>query len=144
MSEDSIRVVREIYEAFEQGDMDGVFGRLDEDIDWREPDGYFVAAGGVRGHAAVQGALARYPEVWEQFSLDPETFLDAGEHVVVLGRQSGVARATGREFSGRFANVWLVQGGKARAFEAFADTGLIWKAFDAQPPGPAGAGEGAS
>lgn len=134
MSESGTDVVREIYDAFERGDMETVFGRFDEDIEWIEPDGYFVAPGGVRGRAAVEEVLARYPEVWEEFSLVPETFVDAGDYVFVLGREHGKARSTGREFRGRFANVWRVRDGRALSLQAFADTALMWKALGEHPP----------
>jgi ketosteroid isomerase-like protein len=133
MGDDNVSLIRAIYKSFEQGDMDGVFDRLDEDIDWREPAGYFASTGGLPGHAGVKNALERYPEVWGRFDLVPETFIATGEHVFVLGSQSGEASATGREFQGRFANVWRVEGGKAVAFEAFGDTALMWLAMGEQP-----------
>jgi ketosteroid isomerase-like protein len=118
---------------FEQGDMDGVFARLDDDVEWGEPHGYFVAPGGVRGKAAVAEALSRYPELWGEFALAPDEFIASGEVVIVLGNEGGTASATGRKFSGRFANVWRVRDGKAYAFEAFADTAMIWQALGGGP-----------
>ncbi|WP_320669770.1 nuclear transport factor 2 family protein [Patulibacter defluvii] len=129
----SIDVVREIYAAFEGGDMERVFGLLDEDIAWIEPAGYWVSPGGVRGLAEVERTLAAYPERWTENVLEPETFLEAGDHVVVLGGQHGTARETGRSYRGRFANVWLVRDGKAVSFEAFSDTALMWKALGGMP-----------
>jgi len=133
MGDDNVSLIRAIYKAFEQGDMDGVFDRLDEDIDWREPVAYFSSTGGLPGHAGVQKALSRYPEVWERIELLPEEFFVDGDRVFVIGRQRGKASATGREFEGRFANVWRVEGGKAQTFEAFSDTALMWLAMGEQP-----------
>jgi ketosteroid isomerase-like protein len=130
---ESIDVVREIYAAFEQGDMERVFELLDEDVEWIEPAGYWVSPGGVRGRAAVQETLAAYPERWSEMALVPETFIEAGEHVIVLGSEHGTARETGRSFRGRFANVWVVRSGRAVSLEAFADTALMWKALGGQP-----------
>jgi ketosteroid isomerase-like protein len=133
MSEDNVGLIREVYEAFDQGDMDGVFDRLDDDIEWREPAGYFTSTEGLPGHAGVKKALERYPETWERFGLHPERYLAVDDYVFVLGTQGGRASATGRAFEGRFANVWRVRNGKAVSFEAFGDTALMWLAMGKQP-----------
>lgn len=88
----------------------------------------------MRGVEAVGQVLSAYPETWSEFALEPETFLDAGDTVVVWGTQGGVAAATGKAFRGRFCNVWTLAGGRVVRLEAFADTALMWKALDAHPP----------
>ncbi len=129
----NIEIVRAIYTAFEGGDMDRVFSLFADDIHWIEPKGYWVSPGGVHGKPAIAETLAAYPQRWSEMALEPQTYIDAGDHVVVLGRQSGVAAETGRGFDGRFANVWLLRDGLAQTMEAFSDTGLMWKALGGQP-----------
>jgi len=138
MSQENVAVVRKLFADFEAGDLAAVFSAFDADIEWVEPYGYFAGAGGVRGLAAVEQVLATYPEVWSEFGLVPERFIDAGDDVVVTGAQRGVARATGALYRGRFCNVWTLAGGKVVRMEAFTDTALMWKAFGAHPPGPEG------
>jgi uncharacterized protein len=134
----NLDLARSTYEAFARGDIDTVLAGFAEDIEWIEPDGYFVGAGGVRGRAAVSEVFAQYPEFWSEFSVTPERFLEAGEEwVIVTGSQHGVARATGKEYRGRFANIWRIRNGQAVRLEVYTDTGLMWKALGSLPPDPA-------
>lgn len=137
MSAENVAIVRKLFADFEAGDLAAVFSAFAEDIEWMEPYGYFAGAGGVRGVAAVEEILGKYPEVWSEFALVPESFLDAGDHVVVTGLQQGVARATGAPYRGRFCNVWTLAAGRVVRMEAFTDTAMMWKAFGGQPPGDA-------
>src|SRR5207244_10470949 len=92
------------------GDFDAVLNAFDPNIEWVEPDGYFPGAGGVHnGREAVARVLSLYPETWEDFALEPDEFIDAGEYVVVLGTQRGRAKGGG-EFTARVANVWKLRG----------------------------------
>jgi ketosteroid isomerase-like protein len=132
---ENVAIVRKLFDDFEAGEMTAVFAAFDENIEWVEPRGYFAGAGGVRGLFAVEQVLARYPEVWSEFGLMPERFIDAGDDVIVTGEQRGVARATGAPYRGRFCNVWTLAGGKVVRMEAFTDTAMMWKAFGGHPPG---------
>jgi ketosteroid isomerase-like protein len=129
----SIDVVREVFAAFARGDIERVLELLDEDVEWIEPAGYWVAPGRSRGRAAVEAIIAAYPGRWAEIALEPETFIEAGEHVIVLGSEHGTARETGRSFRGRFANVFEVRSGRVMSLEAFADTALLWKTLGGQP-----------
>jgi uncharacterized protein len=132
----NLDLVRNTYAAFERGDIEQVLAGFDDDIEWIEPDGYFAGAGGVRGREAVREVFSHYPEYWSEFAVQPERFLEAGdEWVIVTGSQRGVASATGNEYRGRFANIWQIRDGKAVRLEVYTDTGLMWKAIGAHPPG---------
>jgi uncharacterized protein len=133
----NLDLVRRTYEAFAQGDVETVLAGFAENIEWIEPDGYFAGAGGVRGRAAVGEIFAEYPKFWSEFSVTPERFLEAGdEWVIVTGSQQGIARETGKEFRGRFANLWRIRDGQAVRLEVYTDTALMWKAFGSLPPDP--------
>ena len=40
MSAENVQLVREMYEAFGKGDVPGVLGRLDKNIEWREAENF--------------------------------------------------------------------------------------------------------
>jgi ketosteroid isomerase-like protein len=59
---------------------------------------------------------------WSAFEVMPEEVVDAGAHVVVLGRYRGVARETGKTLDVPFAHVWTFEDGRAVRFRQFLDT----------------------
>ena len=85
--------MRRSYEAFARDDIDGVVADMDPDIEWHQAQG--LPHGGVyRGLDEVRRAIfdPLDDEWWDDFSADPDEFVDAGESVVVLGRYTGRAR----------------------------------------------------
>ena len=80
---------------------------------------------GERVLAGVQG-LEMFVEAVEQdfseFQYDAEELDEVGEdQVLVLGRISARARATGMPLSGEFGHIWTVHDGRAARVEAHRD-----------------------
>jgi len=71
-------------------------------------------------------------EAWEDWELEVEELLEAGESVVAIVRQRGRSKATGLPADMHFAMVWTVRDGKqfrmrmyASPDEALEATGLL-------------------
>lgn len=60
---------------------------------------------------------------WDDFTLHPADFLDAGHTAVVEGRYSGVYKKTGKQLDAQFCHVWKMRGGTLTGFQQFTDTG---------------------
>ncbi len=122
--EADVQVAREIYEAFNRGDLDRVGALFDDDIEWVEPEGYFVpeGRGTVHGRDAVFEIFARYPRYWVSFAPTPEEFFDAGDGVVfVTGKQLGRSHS-GSEVQASFINLWRIRKGRAVLHRSWSDT----------------------
>ena len=114
--------VRQVYQAFAQGDIPTVLSFLNPEIDWTEAEG-FPYAGTYHGPRAVlEGVFMRLGSEWNGFAVATDEFIDAGDTVVVLGKYSGTYKATGKSFQADFAHVWKVQDGKAIRFMQYVDT----------------------
>ena len=76
MGTSALDVAREIYEAFNRGDMERVNELFDDEIEWEEPAGYFVpeARGKTRGKSAVFAIFGRYPELLRALPRLPKSF----------------------------------------------------------------------
>ena len=137
MSEHEVRALRGVYDAFDSRDVPAFVGGLAHDIEWRVPD--VLPWGGVRhGHEGVTSFVAILDEHIDGGWGTPEEFLDVGERIVVLGRFSGVARATGVRFETRFAHVWTIRDGVPAGFDNFVDTAAIVAALEGRSlPHPA-------
>jgi uncharacterized protein len=119
MSEDNVELVRELYDGWARGDFSAGAELLAPDFEWLQLAGA-VEPGSHRGEEAGS-ALRRIFEVWADFSVRAEEFIDAGEKVVVVARSRGTAKRSGMELDQVFAYVWTVRDGKLVRNEVFAD-----------------------
>ena len=73
------------------------------------------------GHLASQ---------WQELSVEPEEFIDAGDTVVVLVRE--LATGAGGTVDGKAVHLWRMSKGKARSFTEFMDTARTLQALGQQ------------
>jgi ketosteroid isomerase-like protein len=119
----AVEIVQRSYEAFARGDLDGVLGDMDPEIEWHQAQG--LPHGGLyRGLAEVRKNIfdPLDEEWWEEFTATPEEFLDAGDEVVVVGRYRGTAKQTGKQLDVPFVHIWSMSGDKATRFRQYLDT----------------------
>lgn len=124
MSLQNLQTIRSMYDAFRQGDMPTVLGQMDECVEWREADNFIYADRSpyVGPQAVLEGVFMRLGEEWEGFSVTPEQWLDADNHVVVLGTESGRYKQTGKQVRAQFAHVWSLRDGRVIRFQEYTDT----------------------
>ncbi len=119
MSAENVEVVRAAYEAFRSGDLEGVGKYFADDVVWESPD--TLPIGGVfRGRDLVLGSFAEIPKYWSEFSVDPDEYIDAGDHVVVRGIQS--VTGPGGSTESRYLHLFTLSNGKVTRGEYIADT----------------------
>ncbi len=118
-----VEIVKRSYEAFARGDLDSVVADFDPQIEWQQAQG-LPHGGTYHGVEAVRRSIfdPLDTEWWEEFSADPDEFLDAGDDVVVLGRYRGIAKGTGKRLDVPFVHAWRLREGKAVLFRQFLDT----------------------
>lgn len=134
MSEDNVNVVRHAFDDFNRGDIPAVVRVLDQDVDWHNPDApYPPPAGGGRQRGpdnVVAAIFGPVPETWDGFQAVGERFLDADDHVVVTGRFTGRARATGGQLDAPFAMVFQMRAGRVARVDQYTDTLLVARALE--------------
>ncbi|MGB3570457.1 MAG: nuclear transport factor 2 family protein [Phormidesmis sp.] len=118
----NVEIVRCVYKAFSEGDMETVSRLLSPSVEWIESDG--IPYGGVfKGYAAVvEGVFAKIGAEWTDFTAHVDEFIDAGDVVVTLGTDSGTYKATGKRMSASAASIWTVKDGKVVKFRQYIDT----------------------
>ena len=116
MSQQDVEAMRRAYDAFNRGDVPTVLQVFDEAIEWYEPGGGNAVSGTFRGPQSVANdVFATVPQSFEEFTAEPQQFIDAGDHLVVVGRFRGRSKS-GQQLDAAFAHVWTMRNGKARAF----------------------------
>ena len=110
MSQENVEIVRRITDAYVAGDFETALSLIDPDVEVdisMRPDGR-----GHRGHEGLIEALRTWTGTWEAYRVEIEELIDAGEHVVVIDRQSGRGKASGMPLQQSFAAVYTVRNGR--------------------------------
>ena len=120
----SVQIIRSIYGAFEKGDVPTALAHMHQSIEWREAENFIYADRNpyIGPQAVLDGVFMRLGSDWESFTVTPEEWLDASDHVVVLGTYTGTYKATGREVRAQFAHVWSLKESKVVRFQQYTDT----------------------
>jgi ketosteroid isomerase-like protein len=74
-------------------------------------------------YRGVEGANqfnAEWADAWDDWELEVEDYLDAGERIVVIINQRGRSKATGVPVDMRFAQVWTLRDGQAIRMQMYA------------------------
>ena len=119
MSQQNVEIVRRMWEAFLGEDPASGLSFCDPDIEWdgtNLPDGKLA-----RGREAIIEHTARWAEMWDDWRVEPEQFIDGGDSQVVL-----VFREIGRSESGlrmdeRHADLYTLRDGKVVYRKGFSD-----------------------
>jgi ketosteroid isomerase-like protein len=130
----AVELVQRSYRAFARDDLDGVLADMAPDIEWHQAQG-LPHGGFYKGLDEVRRNIfdPLDEEWWDEFTADPDEFLDAGAEVVVLGRYRGRAKGTGKVLDVPFVHVWTVRDGKAVRFRQFLDTAGWVEALSGRP-----------
>ena len=112
------------YAAFGRNDPSVLFSVMDSAINWYEAEGYPLADGNpyVGPQAVGEGVFGRVLAAIDNFTAVPSTFIDGGEHVVVLGRYGGRKKSGGATLDAPFCHVFRFHGDKVVMFQQFTDT----------------------
>ena len=119
----NLDIVKRSYDAFARDDLVGVMGDMHPEIEWHQAQG-LPHGGTYRGVDEVKRNIfdPLDEEWWDEFTADPDEFLDAGSQVIVIGRYRGVAKATRKHLDVPFVHIWTLEGEKAIRFRQYLDT----------------------
>jgi ketosteroid isomerase-like protein len=107
MSQENVDVVRRGFEAYARGDLPTALAGFDPEIAWSP-----VEESSFQGIGAVRSYLARWEDVWEDYEMQAEEYLDAGDRVVVALHFRGRGKGSGVETEARSFQVYTVRNGK--------------------------------
>jgi uncharacterized protein len=115
MSEENVELVRRLYEAFATRNAAAITAGLDPEIEWRSIEDTETR----HGHHGVATSVVGWLETWEQHDLQPEEYLDAGDHVIVTTRLRGRGRLSGADVETRYFAVWRIRDRRAVAYREY-------------------------
>ena len=120
----AVETIKGAYAAFGRNDPSVLFGAMDTAIEWNEAEGYPLADRNpyVGPQAVGEGVFGPLIAAIDNFTVTPATFIDGGDHVVVIGRYRGTMKAGGAPLDAPFCHVYRFQGDKAVMFQQYTDT----------------------
>jgi uncharacterized protein len=125
MSQENVEIVRRGYELYAAGDLEGVTALFSADAELADAGGLGVAGTAAGTRHGPEGFLRANEEVLEAFEdyrVETEDFIDAGEAVVVPVRISGQGRASRAKQEARLAHLWVLRNGKVIRGEVYRTT----------------------
>lgn len=131
-----VDLIAGLYDAFGRGDVPSVLGSMHPAINWHEAEGNPYMPSGdawIGPDAIVNNLFARLAEEWDEFTVHPQTFHDAGDTIVVEARYTGTYTATGKQIDAQVCHVWTVEDGKITKFQQYADTAKLQDTMGARP-----------
>jgi uncharacterized protein len=126
MSQENVEIVRRMWDAFLSNDPSAGLSFCDPDIEW---DGTNLPDGTIaRGHEAIVDHAMRWAAMWEDLTMEPQRFIDAGDDRVLV-----ILRETGRSESGllvdeRHAELYSLRSGKVIYRKGFSDPAEAFEA----------------
>jgi ketosteroid isomerase-like protein len=115
----AVELVRQIIEALNRGDVDGMLARMHPGFEWRPLETSPVARV-YRGCEQVRRYVEDWLATFDVVRLDLEDTTEVADRVVTVVRGHGRGRASGLELGTRFCQVWTVRCGRAVGMEEYA------------------------
>ncbi|HEX2387682.1 MAG TPA: nuclear transport factor 2 family protein [Solirubrobacterales bacterium] len=128
MSRENVERVRQGFDRFV------ATGRTDPDIastvfvwDMSNFDGW-PERQTYEGDDEVQGFLEDWTGAWDDWGLELDALLDAGDKVVALVRQRGKSKSSGMPVEMSFAMVWTFRDGRQTRMDMYSDRAEAFEA----------------
>ena len=115
MSQENVEVVRQIYDAWNDGDVSRLPDLFDEQTRLR----LNAMMGPYFGHQGVRQFVADLRADWLQLAISVQETLDGGDKVLAIVREDGVGRSSRVPISSIETHVWAVRDGRAFRADAY-------------------------
>jgi uncharacterized protein len=107
------------YQAFASGDVPSIVAIVDDGADWVCPAS-LPQGGSFKGPDGAAQFFQGLGESWQELNVELDDLLDAGDHVIGVGRGSGTLK-DGDSAGYAFTHLFTMRDGKIAAFHEYAD-----------------------
>ena len=121
-----VQTIQNVYDAFSRQDLATILAQVTDDVDWNNER---VASkecpwnGNFSGKAKLPGFFQAVGECLDIHVFSPHTFVEQGDHVVVLLRIESTVRQTGKPLLNDAVHVWRLDGdSKVKSYRHYNDT----------------------
>ena len=121
MARESVELVRRVYLAWQEGDLDELLSLLDPEVSWSPVLRFLEGERAAVGHRELRRWFRRIRITYRSLRPVPQRFEDHGSRVLVLGRLVGASRLGEGDLDVAVAWVWPVRAGRIVAVQAFRE-----------------------
>jgi ketosteroid isomerase-like protein len=121
MGAETVELVRRVYLAWQEGDLEELLSLVDRDVSWSPVLRFLEGERPAVGHQGVRRWFRRIRITYRSLRPLPESFEDHGSQVLVLGRLVGASRLGEGDLDVRVSWVWTVRDGSVVAMKAFLE-----------------------
>ncbi|GAA4582740.1 nuclear transport factor 2 family protein [Planotetraspora phitsanulokensis] len=127
MTENNVEIIRRLYDAFETHDFNVIAELFDTEVEIYQSE-LLPWGGNYKGH---DGAVTFFTGLLQHIDskVTLERFIEAGDHVVEVGRTAGTTTNGSVPFDVPEVHVWQVREGKIVRMESYVDVPLMRKAL---------------
>lgn len=123
MSESNLQIVKNMYAAFQRGDIPYILAQLDDAVEWKEAEVKEIPfSGAFHGKANVPRFFQGIDASVEVTNFAPASYISEGDQVAAFGNWQGRVKATKSAFSSDWAMHWRFRNGKVVSFQGYVDT----------------------
>jgi ketosteroid isomerase-like protein len=116
-----IDVMRERYETFSQGDVEGATQEWADDFVWQGSNSTELPGGGEHtGKDKALGVLQQAVGAWDEFKVSADAFFEDGDTVVVLGHTD--VRKGDKSAQTPVVHIWRWEGDQIKRLQILTDT----------------------
>jgi ketosteroid isomerase-like protein len=127
---DNVEILRDAYEALNDGDVERALAALDEDAEWSEHSD-LPEAGTYRGRNAIRTFHESFLESWQDFDQEMEELLTGGPCVLIMLRSRQRGKGSGIAVEAQYAHLWTMEEGRGVRVDAYFDRGEALRALKA-------------
>jgi uncharacterized protein len=131
MSQANLDLVRQGYELFAAGNYEAVAALMAPAAEVADSGGLALpgsAAGSRQGPEGFLRSAQEGPEAFDEYTVEPERFIEAGDAIVVPVRISGRGRTSGVPLDTRLVHLWVLKDGQVVRGEVYRSTEEALKA----------------
>jgi uncharacterized protein len=128
MSQENVETLRQVFEAFNSGEMGRVLALTHPDFEGEVPPELSAEPDTYRGHEGIRRYFQSFEDAMDDIRFHPERFWDAGDSVAVAVRLTAKGRQTAIPVEQQFAQLWTIRDGKALRVRAYASPSEALKA----------------
>jgi ketosteroid isomerase-like protein len=119
MGSENVQLVRRVYLAWQEGDVEALLSLVDPDVRWSPVLRFLEGERPAVGHQGIRRWFRRIRITYRSLRPVPDRFEDHGSRVLVLGRLVGASRLAEGDLDVRVSWVWTVRAGRIVAMQAF-------------------------
>jgi ketosteroid isomerase-like protein len=121
MGSESVELVRRVYIAWQEGDLEELLTLVDREVSWSPVLRFLEGEQPALGHQGIRRWFRRIRITYRSLRVVPESFEDHGDRVLVLGRLVGASRLEEGDLDVHVAWIWTVRAGRVVEMKAFLE-----------------------